>query len=143
MPVVTDIGPESPGPRGVQVGIEHFHRRVIRSHDVSGEHAPQSGLSVREFCDWQSLSDPSFYAWRRKLADRDAERRREVETIPTVVTAADQFLPVRVVPDDQVGFGTVPSIEVQLPSGVQLRVPAGFNCQTLADVLAVLEKPPC
>jgi len=33
----------------------------------------RSGLSVRAFCEQQDLSQPSFYAWRRTLAERDAQ----------------------------------------------------------------------
>ena len=32
------------------------------------------GLSIRAFCRWKAISEPSFYAWRKKLQKRDAER---------------------------------------------------------------------
>lgn len=35
-----------------------------------------SGLSVRDFCRRAALSEPSFYAWRRELARRDANQPR-------------------------------------------------------------------
>ena len=34
-------------------------------------------------------------------------------------------------------------VEIVLGEGRTVRVPAGFDRQTLADVLAVLEAPPC
>ena len=45
---------------------ERQWRRIMR-------HWRSSGLSVRDFCDWQALSEPNFYAWRRELAQRDRE----------------------------------------------------------------------
>jgi hypothetical protein len=32
-----------------------------------------SGISVRAFCREQSLREPSFYSWRRKLSERDGK----------------------------------------------------------------------
>jgi hypothetical protein len=84
-------------------------------------------LSVRAFCARRGLATPSFYAWRRVLEQRDAER-------PT-------FVPVRVVPDALATCaGTV---EVVLSSGRIVRVTPGFNVATLRQVLAVLEEEPC
>jgi transposase len=87
-----------------------------------------SGLTVREFCDRQQLAQPSFYAWRRQLQQRDA--------------AAATFVPVRVVLDDQ-PQPAIP-IEVVLASGRWVRVTPGFDPATLRQLLAVLEEtPPC
>jgi hypothetical protein len=33
----------------------------------------RSGLTGRDFCSEQGLSEPSFYAWRRQIAQRDRE----------------------------------------------------------------------
>jgi hypothetical protein len=35
----------------------------------------KSGLNVRDFCARQRLSEPSFYAWRRAIQERDAEAK--------------------------------------------------------------------
>ena len=43
-----------------------------------------SGLSVRAFCARRSLSEPSFYAWRRTLQERDAA---QVRFVPVQVVA--------------------------------------------------------
>ena len=85
-----------------------------------------SGLSVRAFCERRGLSAPSFYAWRRELARRDAQE--------------PAFVPVRVVADDAL---TV-TLELVLAGGRKVRVPAGFDAATLQRLLAVLEEqPPC
>jgi len=63
---------------------EKFWRRVL------GEFAG-SKQSVREFCQTRQLSEPSFYAWRRSLARRDADRSKAAR--PGVTVPA--FLPIR------------------------------------------------
>jgi transposase len=85
-----------------------------------------SGLSVRAFCERHHLSEPRFYAWRGKLAKRDAQR--------------PAFVPVQVVADEAL----TTTLELVLAGGRKLRVPAGFDAATLRQLLAVLEEqPPC
>jgi transposase-like protein len=86
-----------------------------------------SGLSVRAFCARHHIAQPSFYAWRRELQQRDA---------------ATVFVPVRVVTDDQPASST--PIEILLAGGRSVRVTSGFDPATLRQLLAVLlEVPPC
>jgi transposase-like protein len=111
-----------------------------------------SGLSIRAFCRKHNLAEPSFYAWRRTLAERDpaahpalaepdpahqAQRqrtpsdRREHAQIPPL------FVPLRVAASASV-------LEVVLSQGRVVRVPAGFDPATLRQLLAVLEEErPC
>lgn len=35
-----------------------------------------SGLSIQRFCTESNVSQPSFYAWRRKFRERERERER-------------------------------------------------------------------
>ena len=80
------------------------------------ERSDQTG---RDFCRSAGLSEPSFYAWRREMARRDA-------------AAPPRFLPVRVLPDPAPGT----TLEVMTPSGHVIRVHAGFDATTLRDLLA-------
>lgn len=103
-----------------------------------------SGLSIRLFCNQQGVSQPSFYAWRRELAKRDqeaAERRRHATSRRSRPTPS--FLPVQVVSDAPHQSGLRGCLEVQLSTNVLLRIPAGFDRQTLTDVLAALESASC
>ncbi len=123
---------------------ERHWRRMVRQWR-------RSGLNVREFCDWQNLSEPGFYFWRREIAKRDAEaaaarsrpransgRQGPRENAATSLTPA--FLPVRVVADERTSaVRDERFLEVRLPTGVQLRVPAGFDRQTIVDVFAALQ----
>jgi hypothetical protein len=87
-----------------------------------------SGLSVRAFCARYGLAQPSFYAWRRELQRRDAER--------------PAFIPVCVVADDVPVGGT--GVEVVLRGGRTVRVGPGFDAATLRQVVAALEEArPC
>ncbi len=104
----------------------------------------RSELSVREFCDWRSLSEASFYAWRRELAKRDREGvSRGGRTANGPSMKAGQFLPVQIVADAALDSGADRCLEVHLPTGVRLRIPSGFDRQTLADVLSALERRAC
>jgi transposase-like protein len=85
-----------------------------------------SGLSIRAFCQRYGLVEGSFYFWRREL-----ERRKATAPAFAAVTITDQQ-----------AFSQEP-LEVVLASGVRVRVPSGFDPQTLRQLLAVLEQPAC
>ncbi len=101
------------------VGKERFWRRVLRLWR-------RSGLSVRDFCAEQGLTEPLFYAWRRVIAERDLEMD------------APAFVPVRVVDPP------MQALEVVLARGRVVRVPRGFDAHALRQLLALLEEErPC
>jgi len=101
---------------------EHFWRTMVRQWR-------SSGLSVRVFCEQRRLSEPSFYAWRRSLAERDA--------------AATRFVPVEVTsePATQASPDGAPgALELILSAGWRLQIGPGFDAPTLRRLLAVLEE---
>ncbi len=98
---------------------ERFWRRRLRQWR-------SSGLSVRAFCAEYALSEPSFYAWRRTVAQRDGEG------VP--------FVPVQVVPEAQPLGAAAGGLELVLGEGRLLRVGPGFDGPTLQRLLAVLEE---
>ena len=112
-------------------GKERFWKQVIRRWR-------RSGLSVRAFCAGESLSEPSFYGWRRELARRDEQASAKL---------APRFVPVHlrrdvdVAPTD-VAPASPPAIDVVLANGRRLRVPAGFDPGMLRQLLAVAEETP-
>lgn len=84
----------------------------------------QSGRSIRQFCQQEGLSEPSFYAWRRRL--RMAEHGR-----PSAPEAAAKFLPV------QVPASTSPLV-IELATGTTLRVAEGCSPALLQTALETL-----
>lgn len=86
-----------------------------------------SGLSVRAFCDRRGLAIPTFYAWRRTLERRAAQKAA--------------FVPVQVVTD--AAPAPASALEVVLTDGRTVRVTPGFDAATLQQLLAVLEGRPC
>jgi hypothetical protein len=88
----------------------------------------RSGQTIRSFCDAHGLSEQCFYAWRRTIAERD---QRQAADIP-------DFVPVRVA-----ATAAARALEVVAgPSERVVRVPAGFDADTLRRLLAVLEEGP-
>jgi hypothetical protein len=99
---------------------EQFWRRMMRQWR-------SSGLSVRDFCADRQLSEPSFYAWRRTIARRDAE--------------AVRFVPVAVVPETLPGREPPGAgLELVLGTGRVVRISPGFDGPTLQRLLALVEE---
>jgi hypothetical protein len=101
---------------------ERLWRRMVQGQ-------ARSGLSVRAWCLEHHLHEAGFYAWRKELARRDAER------------GAPAFVPVRVTEDEPAGAHG--EIEIVLVSGRRVRVSGPVDRRTLSDVLAVLEGAGC
>ena len=102
------------------LGKEQEWRRWLRDWQ-------RSGLGVSAFCRRHGLATNRFHAWRRILAQRDAEQ-------------AD-FIPVRLLAENHSANG---ALEVLWASGRRLRVSPGFDVATLRQLLAVLEEDqPC
>ena len=81
-----------------------------------------SGQTIRAFCHAHRLSEPSFYAWRRRISERQQPA----------------FVPVRVTPTPTTSI----PLELVLASGRVVRVPPGFDADTLRQLLAVLHDLP-
>ena len=87
----------------------------------------QSSQSIRAFCAGRGLSEPSFYAWRRTLRER-ARQRPAARPQPALV-------PLRVI--------AAAVLEVVLPAGVVVRVPAGADAAAVAQLVAALRATSC
>ncbi len=128
---------------------ERYWRRVLQRQR-------KSGLSVRQFCLEQQLSEPSFHSWKRTIADRDwreksatEDARRSVEPdrcddAPTPnatgdsdmqAEAAAMFVPLKL------SAAASSVIEVVHPRGHLLRVPATFDAGGLRQLLQILDQP--
>jgi len=99
---------------------------------------------VRAFCRREDLAEPSFYAWRKRLAPRRGVARKSAGTR----SAATTFAAVRIVGDPSQPKALRPDdlpprescVEIVLADGVRVRVPPGADRRTLTDVLVVLRE---
>jgi hypothetical protein len=119
---------------------EQFWRRIIRRQQ-------QADLPISAFCQRERLKLANFFWWRRELTRRDHEKTASPPgpsaNGPSQPPVAPVFLPVRVVETDLAPLQPAPLIEIVLHSGPVVRVPCGFDPQTLNDILAALEARPC
>jgi transposase-like protein len=110
-------------------GKEQFWRRLFRLWR-------RSGRTIRAFCAEHQVSEPSFFAWRRTIAQRDQQHPAQANSAPVA------FVPLRVVPAP----APEPAcpFEVVLKDDLVVRVPAGFDAASLRQLLAILEaERPC
>jgi hypothetical protein len=106
---------------------ERFWRRVL-------EQWRDSGATIRGYCTRHRLSETSFHAWRRELARRD--RQPQAEPSPRA-----SFVPLHVVADpvaDRSVAEATSAIEIVLPRGVVVRVPANSSAAAVHAVLSAL-----
>lgn len=81
----------------------------------------ESDLTIAEFCRLESVSTASFYHWRRKLTK--AEQSDAPTFVPINLPTGD---PQRSLPS---------SIEVILPGGAQINLPAGWALTDCRDLI--------
>ena len=81
----------------------------------------RSGVSVKQFCKEQGLTEYSFYAWRKRLQQTGAVRFALVDRSPRREERATEAV-----------------LELLLPSGERLRISPGVDAVTLRVVLDVL-----
>ena len=81
----------------------------------------RAGVSVKQFCKEQGLTEYSFYAWRKRLQQTGPVRFALVDRSPRREERA-----------------TEAALELLLPSGERLRISAGVDAATLRVVLDVL-----
>jgi hypothetical protein len=74
------------------------------------ERFQQAGISVTRFCRGERVSVPSFYQWRKKLADGSAGQNGRTR-------AVEAFAAVRLV--------GAASVAAWLPGGTRLEIPLG------------------
>ena len=86
-----------------------------------------SGLSVRQFCKQEGLSEPSFYSRRKKLA-----KVAEPEADNRAINSAEPFIQVSL-PQEKSSC-----VELMFSSGHTLRINSGIDDKTLTLVLSAI-----
>jgi transposase-like protein len=100
---------------------EEYWRGVIRDQEASG-------LSISEFCRQREVSVGSFFRWRRKLGQREQGG------------SEGKFVSIELAPPP--AHAGQANFEVVLPR-CRIIVPAGFDADSLRELLGVLEDKPC
>lgn len=93
----------------------------------------ESGVSVRQFCAAEGLSEPSFYVWRKKLR----EPRQDGPQLPVAKHHPEAgegplFLPVRL-------LDSIPSLEIIHPLGYRIQLTGEVNPVSLRHVIETLD----
>ena len=111
-----------------------------------------SGLSVREFCRRHGINEPSFYSWRRMLAQRDGQETettlavgrpsRQVGTAAAASQTRAMLSPVMVVPGP---VASELSAAMEICIGDELRIHIDGRCPAalLEQVLTTLRGAHC
>ncbi len=81
----------------------------------------RSGISVKQFCKEQGLTEYSFYAWRKRLQEKVPVRFALVERSARRQERSGE-----------------PVVELMLANGERLRIGAGVDATTLRIVLDAL-----
>lgn len=125
--------------------LSEAKERFWRGH-LMGQAA--SALSIRGYCGQHSISEPSFYAWRREIARRDRARSRltlrsqmldDRSPIATPGSPAADFVRLEVRP---ALLGRGAPIEIVLPDQRRVLVPPGAAREHVREVLAALTVAP-
>lgn len=93
----------------------------------------RSRLSVAEFCRREGLSQPSFYAWRRTILERDVSRAKPSDSDARAVG----FLSVRL---GDVAQRVEASITIELTEGLVLRLPEATSAARIAELVRTLQE---
>ena len=94
-----------------------------------------SRLSVVQFCKMRGVSKPSFYAWRKKLAESPSLGKLEPPAFAQVAVLPNMFV--------DGSANSSPSITIQMPNEVRIEVPPGADRRLLREVLAALQEASC
>jgi hypothetical protein len=99
---------------------ERYWRKV-----VAGQR--RSKLSIAAWCGQQGVPACSFYAWRRELAKRDAQRPSPLPLLPVEILAS-------------AAGESVVALEIELPSRAKVRVRPGCELELVRQVLTMLRQ---
>ena len=93
-----------------------------------------SSLSISEFCATEGVSQPSFYAWRRKLGDRKNNGRpREARRPKDAPDQERMFVPLEL-------LGAAQSLEIIHPLGYRVQIGGEVDPVSLRQVIQVLDE---
>jgi len=100
-----------------------------------------SGLTQKQFCEDKNLAFATFRLWRQRLAKLSDSN---ISDPPPAQQVEAGFVGVEITDRGHHREEGAEAIEILLPSGVRLQVPAQCSGQSLAEVLWALQATnPC
>ena len=107
--------------------------KALRWREILRRQA-DSGVSIREFCTTEGLSEPSFFAWRKKLRESTRDGRRAPATNRRQESdKRPLFVPVRV-------LDSAPALEIIYPPGYRIQMTGEVNPVLLRHVIQTLDE---
>lgn len=101
-------------------------REILKRHAASE-------LSVRAFCQQEQVTEPTFYAWRRTIGERDGKAKSQ--PVRNGLAKQPAFLPLVVDSIHRPDSGIV----IELSGGRVLRLPESTSANRLAELVHALE----
>jgi hypothetical protein len=113
---------------GAKCAQQELHWREVVNRQAG------SGLSVRQYCAKAGISEPSFYAWRKRFRKRDEDGRRAGTSTRRREEPGHgrEFIPLTL-------RDSTSALVVIHPLGYQVRVTGNVNLTALRQVLEVLD----
>jgi hypothetical protein len=108
--------------------------RELRWREILDRQA-QSDLSVRKFCATEGISEPSFYAWRKKLVKRNIDKTQSHQPTQRVDKPDNGrlFVPMKLLDANQ-------TLEIIHPLGYRIHLTGDVNPVALRHVIGVLDE---
>ena len=108
--------------------------KETRWREILERHA-DSGVTVREFCTSEGVSEPSFYAWRKKLrmGKDGSPRSRSTRDRQDRSDDGRLFVPLQV-------LDTAATLEIIHPLGYRIQVTGDVNPAALRQVIEALDE---
>lgn len=110
------------------------NQKLLYWREIIGRQAG-SGLSVRQFCTAEGISEPSFYSWRRKLGKPTGGGKRSQRSTARGRKSRNgrDFIPLKLLESSS-------AVEVVHPSGYRIRVTGEADARVLQRIFDVLDE---
>lgn len=106
--------------------------KALRWREIVTRQA-DSGVSIREFCATAGISEPSFYAWRKKFRESTKDGRPPaVVSRPQSSDIGPLFVPVKL-------LDSCPTLEIVHPLGYRIQLTGAVDPIALRHVIETLD----
>ena len=106
--------------------------KALRWREILRRQA-DSGVSVREYCATEGVSEPSFYAWRKRLRETVKNGRQPPVPSRQQSDKGPLFVPVKL-------LDSAPALEIIHPLGYRIQLTGEVNPIALRHVIETLDE---